>query len=36
MLKDWLMLTFEIIGGIFALLFLAVAMTAIEGAEGGR
>jgi hypothetical protein len=28
------MLTFEIINGIFVLLFLAVAMTAIEGAEG--
>jgi hypothetical protein len=29
------MLTFEIIGGIFVLLFLAAAMTGIEGA-GGR
>lgn len=27
------MLAFEIIGGIFILLFLAVAMTGIEGAE---
>ena len=29
------MLAFEIIGGIFALLFLAAAMTGIEG-TGGR
>ena len=28
------MLTFQIIGGIFVLLFLAGAMTGIEGAEG--
>ena len=28
------MLVFEIIGGIFVLLFLAAAMTGIEGAEG--
>ena len=28
------MLAFEIIGGIFALLFLAAAMTGIEGADG--
>ena len=28
------MLVFEIIGGIFILLFLAAAMTGIEGAEG--
>ena len=27
------MLVFEIVGGIFILLFLAVAMTGIEGAE---
>lgn len=27
------MLAFEIIGGIFVLLFLAAAMTGIEGAE---
>jgi hypothetical protein len=27
------MLAFEIIGGIFALLFLAAAMTGIEGAS---
>ena len=33
--KDRVMLAFEIIGGIFALLFLAAAMTGIEGA-GGR
>ena len=32
--KDTPMLTFEIIGGIFVLLFLAAAMTGIEGAEG--
>jgi hypothetical protein len=30
------MLIFEIIGGIFVLLFLAGAMTGIEGAEGRR
>ena len=34
--KDHAMLTFQIIGGIFALLFLAAAMTGIEGAEGRR
>jgi hypothetical protein len=28
------MIVFEIIGGIFVLLFLAAAMTGIEGAEG--
>jgi hypothetical protein len=28
------MLAFEIIGGIFVVLFLAAAMTGIEGAEG--
>jgi hypothetical protein len=28
------MLVFEIIGGIFVLLFLAAAMTGIEGADG--
>jgi hypothetical protein len=28
------MLAFEIIGGIFVLLFLAAAMIGIEGAEG--
>jgi hypothetical protein len=33
--KDQPMLTFQIIGGIFALLFLAAAMTGIEG-TGGR
>jgi hypothetical protein len=27
------MLAFEIIGGIFVMLFLAVALTGIEGAE---
>jgi hypothetical protein len=32
--RDSPMLTFEIIGGIFILLFLAAAMTGIEGAEG--
>jgi hypothetical protein len=30
------MLIFEIIGGIFVLLFLAVAMAGIEGSEGQR
>jgi hypothetical protein len=28
------MLTFQIIGSVFAFLFLAAAMTGIEGAEG--
>jgi hypothetical protein len=28
------MIVFEIIGGVFVLLFLAAAMTGIEGAEG--
>jgi hypothetical protein len=32
--KGFTMLTFQIIGGIFVLLFLAGAMTGIEGAEG--
>jgi hypothetical protein len=32
--KDHPMLAFEIIGGIFALLFLAAAMTGIEGDHG--
>jgi hypothetical protein len=30
------MLVFQIVGGIFVLLFLAAAMTGIEGAEDGR
>ena len=30
------MLYFEIIGGIFVLLFLAAAMSGIEGTEGPR
>ena len=29
------MLAFQIIGGIFVFLFLAAAMTGIEGAHGG-
>jgi hypothetical protein len=28
------MIVFEIIGGVFVLLFLAAAMTGIEGSEG--
>ncbi len=28
------MIVFEIIGGVFVLLFLAAAMTGIEGADG--
>ena len=30
------MLAFQIIGGIFLVLFLAVAMTGIEGVHGGE
>ena len=35
-LKEQRMLAFQIIGGIFVFLFLAVAMTSIEGAHGGE
>jgi hypothetical protein len=34
--KEQWMLAFQIIGGIFVILFLAVAMTSIEGAHGGE
>jgi hypothetical protein len=34
--KDRAMMAFQIIGGIFVLLFLAAAMTGIEGAHGSE